>query len=222
VANGRRRKNTFSLLPIFPPTDFTKTFIFSINFKTIFYRGFRPLLTHFLLFLWFIKYNPTSRCNKFSTHSLLIWFWLKISFPFFEIMVLCMAKPQAAQVNEESAPETFLNLTLTQHPCDEHLEPQKMCTCLKVESLWTWYYCIFPNFYTLVILLQVDPAISNEPKTICEGCYEIKDTFIFAWSSTPSVKHYRWLCGPIRQLPFNNKVNYLVRTIRHILNFLQL
>jgi hypothetical protein len=41
-------------------------------------------------------------------------------------MVLCIAMyygPQAAQVNEESVLESFLDLTLTQHPRDENLEP---------------------------------------------------------------------------------------------------
>jgi len=73
-----------------------------------------------------------------------------------------------------------------------------------------------------VILLQVDPASNDEPETVREGCYETKDTSIFAWSSIPSVGHYRWLRGPIRQLPLNSKADYLVRTIRRILDFLQL
>jgi len=73
-----------------------------------------------------------------------------------------------------------------------------------------------------VILLQVNPASSDEPKTICEGCYETKNAFIFAWSSIPSVGHYRWLCSLIRRLPLNSKAYYLVRTIRHILDFLHL
>jgi len=73
-----------------------------------------------------------------------------------------------------------------------------------------------------VILLQVDPASNDEPETVREGCYETKDTSIFAWSSIPSVGHYRWLRGPIRQLPPNSKADYLVRTIRRILDFLQL
>jgi hypothetical protein len=52
--------------------------------------------------------------------------WLKISSFFLEIMVLHMAmsyKLQVAQVNEESASESSLALTLTQHPCDE--EPKQ-------------------------------------------------------------------------------------------------
>jgi len=71
-----------------------------------------------------------------------------------------------------------------------------------------------------VILLQVNLASSDKPETVCEGCYEIEDTSIFAWSSIPNVGHYRWLCGPTRRLPPNSKANYLVRTIRRILDFL--
>jgi hypothetical protein len=54
---------------------------------------------------------------------------LKIFFPFLEIMVSRMATsygPQAAQVNEESIPKSSIDLTLTQHPCDEDPEPRKV------------------------------------------------------------------------------------------------
>jgi hypothetical protein len=71
-----------------------------------------------------------------------------------------------------------------------------------------------------VILLQVNLASSDELETICEGCYETENTFIFAWSSVPNIGHYRWLHGPIRRLPPNSKTDYLVRNIRRILDFL--
>ncbi len=74
----------------------------------------------------------------------------------------------------------------------------------------------------MVILLQVDPASGDEPETVCEGCYETEDTYIFTWSSVLGVAHYHWLRGPIRRLPLNSKADYLVRTIRRILDFLQL
>jgi hypothetical protein len=93
---------------------------------------------------------------------------------------------------------------------------------LEVEPPRAWYYRISPNSRTLVILLQVDPASDDEPEIVCEGCYETEDTSIFAWSSVPDVGHYRWLRDPIRQLPPNSKADYLVRTIRRILDFLQL
>jgi hypothetical protein len=122
-------------------------------------------------------------------------------------------RPQAAQANEEPPPESSLDLTLTQHPRDEEPEPQEVCAHLEVEPPQAWYYRISPNFRTLVILLQVDPAFGDEPKTVCEGYYKIEDTYIFAWSSVPGVGHYRWLCGPICRLPPNSKADYLVRII---------
>ncbi len=128
--------------------------------------------------------------------------------------------PQAAQANEEPPPESSLDLTLTQHPRDEELEPREVCARLEVEPPRIWYYRISSNSRTLVILLQVDPAFGDEPETICEGCYETEDISIFAWSLVPSVGHYRWLRGRIRRLPPNSKADYLVRTIRRILNFL--
>ncbi len=129
---------------------------------------------------------------------------------------------QAAQANEEPPPESSLNLTLTQHPRDEEPELRKVRARLEVEPPRTWYYRISPNSRTLVILLQVDPASGDEPKTVCEGCYETEDISIFAWSSILGVGHYRWLHGPIRRLPPNSKADYLVRTIQRILDFLQL
>ncbi len=73
-----------------------------------------------------------------------------------------------------------------------------------------------------MILLQVDLASNDEFETVYEGCYEIKDTSIFAWSSIFSVGHYCWLRGLIRRLPPNSKADYLIRAIRRILDFLQL
>ncbi len=50
-----------------------------------------------------------------------------------------------------------------------------MHTRLEVEPLRAWYYRIFLNFRTLVILLQVDPTSGDELETVCEGCYKIED-----------------------------------------------
>jgi hypothetical protein len=130
--------------------------------------------------------------------------------------------PQATQANEEPASESSLDLTLTQHPRDKHPAPREVRARLEVDPPQAWYYRIFPNFRTLVILLQVDPASGDEPEIVCEGYYEIEDTSIFAWSSVPSVGHYRWFRSLIRRLLPNGKADYLVRTIRRILDFLQL
>jgi len=146
-------------------------------------------------------------------------------FPFLEIMVsrrVTTYGPQVAQANEEPPPKSSPDLTLTQHPRDEESKPREVHARLEVEPLRAWYYRISPNSRTLVILLQVDLASGDEPETVCEGYYETKDTSIFTWSSIPGVGHYRWLRDPIRRLPPNSKADYLVHTIRHILDFLQL
>jgi len=84
-------------------------------------------------------------------------------------------------MNEEPASETSLDLTLTQHSHDEDPKPWKVHARLEVEPLRAWYYRIFPNFRTLVILLQVDPTSSDEPETVYESYYETENTFIFMW-----------------------------------------
>jgi hypothetical protein len=88
----------------------------------------------------------------FTTGSI----WLKISSLFLEIMASCMATFygfQVAQMNKEPAPESSLDLTLTQHPCDEDPTSREVRGCLEVNPLRTWYYRIYPNSCTLVILL---------------------------------------------------------------------
>jgi hypothetical protein len=146
-------------------------------------------------------------------------------FPLLEIMASRMVTSygsQVAQPNEKPPPESSLDLTLTQHHRDEEPKPREVRARLEVEPPRAWYYRISPNSRTLVILLQVDPASGDKPETVCEGYYETEDTSIFTWSLVLGVGHYRWLRGPIRPLPPNCKADYLVRTIRRILDFLQL
>jgi hypothetical protein len=67
----------------------------------------------------------------FTTNLIL----LNIFLFFLEIMVLRMVTsygPQAAQVNEKLALKSSLDLTLTQHPCDEDLSLREVCVRLKV------------------------------------------------------------------------------------------
>ncbi len=68
-----------------------------------------------------------------------------------------------------------------------------------------------------MILLQVNPTSNDEPEIIYEGCYKTKDTSIFRWSSIPGIEHHHWLRGSIQRLPLNDKVDYLICTIRRIL-----
>jgi hypothetical protein len=113
-------------------------------------------------------------------------------------------------------------LTLTQHPHDQDTAPREVRAHLEVDPPQAWYYRIFPNSYTLVILLQVVLASSDEFETIYKGYYETEDTSIFTWSSILGIGHYHSLHSSIYRLPPNDKADYLICTIRRILNFLKL
>ncbi len=89
-----------------------------------------------------------------------------IFFPLLEIMALLMVTsygPKPLKRIKESPSESFLDLNLTQHPCDEKPNPREVRAHLEIEPLRAWYYRISLNFCTLVILLQVDPASGDEP-----------------------------------------------------------
>jgi hypothetical protein len=44
-----------------------------------------------------------------------------------------------------------------------------------------------------MILLEVSPTFDDEPKIVCKGFYEIKDTSISTWSLILGIRHYHWL-----------------------------
>ncbi len=73
-------KTPFRLFPLPPQQILLKPLIFSFHFKVLLYHGPRLLLTHFLHFPWYINYDFATQCNKYSTPSLSIWFWLKLWF----------------------------------------------------------------------------------------------------------------------------------------------
>jgi hypothetical protein len=83
---------------------------------------------------------------------------------------------------------------------------RERCTfVLKLNPIEFGIIAFFSNFYTLVILLQVNPASDDEFEIVYKGFYKTKVTFIFAQSLIFGVGHYHWLCGLIRQLPPNSK-----------------
>jgi hypothetical protein len=211
-----KEKHPFHLFSLSPQTILFEPSFFSLILRFYFTMVLDRYFMLFFIFPWPLNYNHASWCAKFCAHSLLSWFWLNFIFPFFEFMGSCMTTsngPQSTQVNEELPSESSLVLTLMQHLCGENLKRRKVHLRFEVEPCWTWYYCIFSNFHTVVILLQIEPTSSDELETIYEGCYEIEDTFIFAWFSIFGVGCYRWLCSLICQLLFNNKVDYLICTI---------
>jgi hypothetical protein len=77
-----------------------------------------------------------------------------------------------------------------QHPHDEEPEIRKVHVRFQVEPPRAGCYCISLNSRTLVILLQVNLAFSDELEFVCEGYYETKYTSIFAWFLVLGVGHF--------------------------------
>jgi hypothetical protein len=48
--------------------------------------------------------------------------------------------PQAAQANEELPSESSVDLTLTQHPCDEDLEPREVLKLNPLSLVLSYFY----------------------------------------------------------------------------------
>jgi hypothetical protein len=159
----------------------------------------------FLPFPWPINYNHASKCTKSSTHSSSSWFWSKI---FFFPWIHGIAHDHILRTSSRTSEwRTTLN-PLMQHPRDENLEPREAHFRFEVEPPWAWYYCISWKSYTFMMNLKLFVEIFTKLKTL--------PFLIFG------VGHHRWLRGLIRRLPLSNKANYLIRTIWHILYFLQL
>jgi hypothetical protein len=92
----------------------------------------------------------------------------------------------------------------------------------------TWVVCsawdrrLSPNPHALAIYLKFVPARKAAPKRFEECQCEDDDVRLHCQTWVPSDGHYRWLRGPINPLPVEHRVEYLTRTIRRILEFLQL
>ncbi len=159
--------------------------------------------TSFLPFPWPINYNHAYWCTKSSTHSLPNWFWSKkISFPWIHGVThghILWASCRTCEWRTATRIVFKFNIDPTFLWWKSYIA--KGAPSFEIEPFQAWYYCISLNSCTLVILLQVNLASSDEPKTICEGFYEIEITSIFAWSSIPNIGHYYWLHGLIHLSP---------------------
>ncbi len=70
--------------------------------------------------------------------------------------------------------------------------------------------------------MEFVPARGATPERLEECQCEDDDVRLHCRTWVPSDGHYRWLRGPINPLSMEHRVEYLTRTIRPILNFLQL
>jgi hypothetical protein len=130
-----KEKVPFHLFPFPPQATLLRPSCFSFNIKVLLYHGSRPLFMHFLIFPWLINYDHAFWCHKSPTHSVLIQFGWK--FIYLSLKLWCHVSHilwALSCVNEwRVGPKSFLNLMLTQHPCDEDPKPQKVHAHLEVD-----------------------------------------------------------------------------------------
>ncbi len=78
------------------------------------------------------------------------------------------------------------------------------------------------NPHALAIYLEFVPARGTAPERFEECQCEDDDVRLHCRTWVFGDGHYRWLRGPFNPLSMEHRAEYLARTIRRILKFLQL
>jgi hypothetical protein len=73
-----------------------------------------------------------------------------------------------------------------------------------------WHQRLGVGAHSLVLVLEVKVATTNEPKIKYEGIFEGNETVVLIWSTIPGVGHYCWLRGPMLQVKVERKANFLL------------
>ncbi len=84
-----------------------------------------------------------------------------------------------------------------------------------------WDRRLSPNPHALAIYLEFIPARGAAPERFKECQCEDDDVRLYCRTWVPGDDHYCWPQGPINPLPMEHRTEYLARTIRRILKFLQ-
>jgi len=124
-----------------------------------------------------------------------------------------------APIEKEELEEASLDVDVSQQLCEE--EPSKRMVRIRVNRL-AWDHQLSPNPHALAIYLEFVPARGTALERFEECQCEDDDVRFHCRTWVPSDNHYRWLRGPMNPLPMEHQAKYLARTIRHILDFLQL
>ncbi len=85
-----------------------------------------------------------------------------------------------------------------------------------------WDSQLSSNPHALAIYLEFVPTRGSAPERFEECQCKDDDVRLHCRTWIPGDGHYHWLRGPINPLSMEHRAKYLARTIRHILDFLQL
>jgi hypothetical protein len=138
--------------------------------------------------------------------------------------VVMPSEPPVAPVDKEEfeeAPldEVALEVNVFQQSCKK--EPSRKVVRTRVVRS-TWDCQLSPNPHALMIYLEFILARGIAPERFEECQCENDDVRFHCRTWVPGDGHYRWLQGLINPLPVEHRAEYLARTIRRILKFLQL
>ncbi len=129
------------------------------------------------------------------------------------------SNPPIAPVQQEELEETSLDLDVYQRSREE--KPPRRVVCTRVARS-VWDHRLSPNPHALAIYLEFVPARGAVPERFEECQCEDDDVRLHCQTWVPGDGHYCWLRGPINPPPLEHRAEYLARTIRRILEFLQL
>jgi len=124
-----------------------------------------------------------------------------------------------AFVQQEELKEAPLDLNVFQRSCEEE-SPRRVVRTRVARSVWDRQ--LSPNPRALAIYLKFVPAHGAALERFEECQCENDDVRLHCRTWVPGDGHYRWLRGPFNPLPLEHRTEYLARTIRRILDFLQL
>jgi hypothetical protein len=127
--------------------------------------------------------------------------------------------PLVALLEQEELKEAPFNVNVSQRPCEEG--PSRRVVRTRVDRS-AWDRRLSPNPHALAIYLKFVPARGAALERFEECQCEDDDVRLHCRTWVPGDGHYRWLQGPINPLPMEHRAEYLIRTIRRILEFLQL
>jgi hypothetical protein len=124
-----------------------------------------------------------------------------------------------APVEQEELEEAPLDVIVSQRPREE--EPPRRVVRTRVDRS-AWDRRLSPNPHALTIYLEFVPARGVVPERFEECQCEDDDVRLHCRTWVLGDGHYHWLRGPINPLSMEHRAEYLARTIRRILEFLQL
>ncbi len=127
--------------------------------------------------------------------------------------------PPIAPVQQEVLEEAPLDLDVSRRPRKEE-PPRKVVRTQVARSVWDRQLSLNPH--ALAIYLEFVLARGAAPERFEKCQCENDDVRLHCRTWVPGDGHYRWLRGLINPLPLEHRAEYLVRTIRCILEFLQL